>query len=201
MCASEPPRVSVPRAAWLALAVLLALGWTLGAGAAGRDEEHEKLAEMYTVAGRMADPASDNHNPAMAAYFYFRAAAGGHAPSLAALWELARGGEPHARFRLGILLQAGKGLPRDLSAAAGWWRMAAEQGLGEAQLGLAGLYRDGLGVPADPVQAYLWFSLAEAQGEAGAKEGREELTRGLSAAQIADGERLAREWRATRTSD
>lgn len=194
-------KMGTRRDLWLAATIFVVLAIVPAVRATGPGEEDEKLAEMYAVGRRMADPAGAERNPVMAAYFFFRAAAGGHAKSLAALQEMAREGDPHARFRLGILLEAGKGAPKDAAAAASWWRMAAEQGLGEAQLGLGGLYRDGIGVAADPVQAYLWFSLAAAQGEPGAKEATEELARTMGATQIAEAERLAQEWRATRKTD
>ena len=160
--------------------------------------KEEKLQEMVKTGRRMADPASEEHNPVMAAYFFFRAAAGGSQDALDALRELAGRGEPEARWRLGILYLAGKGVPQDSAAASTWFRMAAEQGHADAQLGLAGMYRDGQGVPADPEQAYFWFRLAETQGESGAKEAREQLAQHMNAGQIAEAERRAKEWRETR---
>ena len=162
--------------------------------------EEEKLREMVKAGLRMADPAAADRNPVMAAYFFFRAAAAGHAGALQELTHLAERGEPEAGFRLGLLYTAGKGVPQDFAAASGWWRMAAEQGHAEAQLGLGGLYRDGQGVPADPVQAYFWTKLAEVQGESGAIEVRARLARDMDKEQIAAAERNVREWQAARST-
>lgn len=174
--------------AWLAPPVL----------ATGPGEEAEQLQELFAVGRRMADPANEDHNARMAAYYFFRAAAAGHAASVEALQSLARNGEPNARFRLGILYFAGKGVTQDLGLASSWWRMAAEQGHGEAQHGLAGLYREGMGLAADPVQAYFWYSLAAAQGEDGARDARDRMRREMPAERIAEAERLAKEWLETR---
>ena len=47
----------------------------------------------------------------------------------------------------------GKGVPRDYSEAARWWRKAAEQGLAEAQFNLGVTYRQGEGVTKDHQEA------------------------------------------------
>jgi TPR repeat protein len=58
----------------------------------------------------------------------------------------------------------GHGVQQDYSAAALWFRKAAEQGYAFAQSNLGALYRDGRGVTQDYVRAHMWFSLAAAQG-------------------------------------
>jgi TPR repeat protein len=178
----------------VAMSILLASGIAFSA----KDEQDEKLQEMYKVGLRLADSASADHNALMAAYFFFRAAAAGHGGALAELRRMAQAGEPEARFRLGVLHAAGRGVPRDFHAASSWWRMAAEQGMPDAQRALAELYRDGQGVPADPVQAYFWLSLAAAQGDSDAAGERERLAQHMNQGKITEAERLAREWRETR---
>jgi TPR repeat protein len=53
---------------------------------------------------------------------------------------------------------------RDYAEAAAWYRKAAEQGLGVAQLNLASLYASGKGVPQDYEQAARWYRKAAEQG-------------------------------------
>ena len=63
----------------------------------------------------------------------------------------------------GLSYESGQGVPRDGAAAAAWYRKAADQGLGRAQVNLAFLYAFGTGVPHDFVQAHVWFTLAAAR--------------------------------------
>ena len=53
---------------------------------------------------------------------------------------------------------------RDYAEAAAWYRKAAEQGLGVAQINLASLYASGKGVPQDYEQAAHWYRKAAEQG-------------------------------------
>ena len=58
----------------------------------------------------------------------------------------------------------GDGVPQDLEEAVRWYRLAAEQGNGLAQIVLGGMYYKGLGVPQDLEEAKRLFGLAEDQG-------------------------------------
>jgi len=56
------------------------------------------------------------------------------------------------------------------------------------------LYRNGLGVPQDFVCAYQWYSLAAMQGQTDAIIARDSLLSIAAPQQIAEGQRLARDW-------
>ena len=58
----------------------------------------------------------------------------------------------------------GRGVQQDYSAAALWFRKAAEQGYAHAQSNLGALYRGGRGVPEDYTEAVMWFRKAAEQG-------------------------------------
>ena len=85
--------------------------------------------------------------------------------------------------------------------AAEWFRKAAEQGDASAQFNLGVLYANGTGLQQDAVQAYKWLSLAVAAvsgGEAARYAGARDTVRtALTPEQIADAERLTREWAAS----
>jgi TPR repeat protein len=83
----------------------------------------------------------------------------------------------------------------DYPAALRPFRLAAEQGNADAQFSLGALYRLGQGVPRDYVKAHLWFNLAAAQGFEGAAKARDAAAEHMTSAQIAEAQRLAREWR------
>ena len=105
-------------------------------------------------------------------------------------------GSPSGQFSLGSLYYARK----DYTSAASWYRRAAEQGNALSQLRLARLYAEGLGVAVDNIQAFKWFAIAAERGSdsyarINAAQGRDATARKLTADQIAQAGRLAREWK------
>jgi len=56
-------------------------------------------------------------------------------------------------------------VPRNYAEAEKWFRMAAEQGDADAQLGLGVMYYKGLGVVRDDLEAVKWFRLAAPKGQ------------------------------------
>ena len=82
-------------------------------------------------------------------------------------------------------------------------RTSAAQRDTQAQIALGKAYEDGLGVPQDFVQAHMWYNLAAAGSGTSAAErelrdiafkGREALAQRMSTDQIAEAQKLAREW-------
>ncbi len=59
-------------------------------------------------------------------------------------------------YALGVLYAHGRGVPQDNAEALRWYRLAAAQGLADAQFFLGFMYAEGLGVPQDDVQAHMW---------------------------------------------
>ena len=114
----------------------------------------------------------------------------------AAKWlhKAAAQGVANARTNLGLMYANGQGVTQDRAEAAKWWRKAAEQFHAEAQLYLGISYYTGLGVPKGSVLAYMWFNLAAAQGLETAQQGQELVAKGMTPAQIAEAQRMAREW-------
>ncbi len=100
-----------------------------------------------------------------------------------------------AQAYLGFMYVEGLGVPKDEVEAVKWFRKAAEQNLSPAQYILGLCYYKGDGVIKDEVEGYKWFLLAGAQGDEDAKEGVLIIERDMTAAQRAEGQRLAREWK------
>jgi TPR repeat protein len=110
--------------------------------------------------------------------------------------QAAAQGDAQAQTSLGTLYVAGRGVPLDFVQARQWWEQAAAQGDPEAQNKLGVLYDSGHGVPQDDVRAYMWYSLAV--GHAKYAEGnRDSIARRMTPAEIAEAQRLAREWKPT----
>jgi hypothetical protein len=80
------------------------------------------------------------------------------------LLERAQKGEADAQSELGLMYWIGKGVPKNSTEAAKWYRKAAEQGNLGAQLSLAGMYMRGDGVPWDSAEAAKWYRLADEHG-------------------------------------
>ena len=89
---------------------------------------------------------------------------------VATLLEFVEEGSPGAQFLLGSLYDTGQqGVPEDDTEAVRWYRLAAEQGLAEAQVNLGVMYDNGEGVPEDDTEAARWYRLAAEQGHAKAQ--------------------------------
>jgi TPR repeat protein len=84
---------------------------------------------------------------------------------------------------------------RDYASALRLIRPLAEQGDANAQYNLGVFYDNGLGVPQDKVRAYMWFNLSAAQGREGAAAFRDLIARRMTPVQIAEAQKLAREWK------
>ncbi len=109
-------------------------------------------------------------------------------------------GIPESQISLGQAYVSGRGVPQNYAAAAMWFRKAAEWGYVWAQFHLGGLYYRGQGVPQDYVEAYKWWNLAASRYPAGQKRDlfaslRDRVAKRMTPDQIAEGQRLAREWR------
>ena len=68
-----------------------------------------------------------------------------------------------------------------------------------AQYSLGLRYNDGKGVPQDYVRAHMWWNLASARGLEYAKTNRDIVADKMTPADIAEAQRLAREWLAAHT--
>lgn len=105
---------------------------------------------------------------------------------------------PAAQYALGNCYFDGSGVAKDIPEGVAWTRKAAEQGLPEAESSFGMCYAKGKGVPQDYVQAYKWFNLAVAQGGEHNTEARMNLSmaeRALTPEQVAQGQKLAREFK------
>ncbi|HOX55366.1 MAG TPA: PEGA domain-containing protein [Candidatus Paceibacterota bacterium] len=117
----------------------------------------------------------------------------------AAAWyrQAANQALPDAEAELGNCYLEGNGVPKDIPEGVKLVRKAAERGFGPAQNTLGLCYARGNGVTKDHVEAYKWFNLAVAKGGALADDAKVNLAgveRFLTPEQVAEGQRLAREF-------
>ena len=92
----------------------------------------------------------------------------------------------------------------DFNEAARLYRKEADQGDAEAQYNLGVMYANGKGVPQDYVRAHLWSNLAAAaslndswtvKDRDDAQVNREKIAAKMTPAQIAEAQKLARDWK------
>jgi len=74
------------------------------------------------------------------------------------------------------------------------YEVDAKQGRADALYNLGLAYSTGQGVGVDYVAAHKWFNLAAMRGSDTAKTWRAQISREMSSNQIAEAQRLAREW-------
>jgi TPR repeat protein len=110
------------------------------------------------------------------------------------LRPLAEQGDARAQLHLGTMYFLGNGVPQDYAEAEKWYRKAAEQGDAAAQYNLGLMYYEGNGVPLDYILVHMWLNLAAAQGM-DAKKPRDALAKRMTSEQIAEAQKLAREWK------
>ncbi|MFI5000004.1 MAG: tetratricopeptide repeat protein [Reyranellales bacterium] len=120
------------------------------------------------------------------------------------IWRpLAAEGNAEAQTLLGAMYWSGEGVPRDHAEAVKWYLRAAEKGYARAQNDIGFMYGFGEGTPPrDDVRAYMWLSLAIERYTAKnqdrldqAIKDRAVLAARMSPAQVADAERLVRQWK------
>ena len=114
---------------------------------------------------------------------------------------VAEQGDADAQFNLGVMYSRGEGVPKDHAEAVRWYRLVAEQGDAAAQLNLGVMYSRGEGVLQDLVLAYMWYDLSAAQGTEAAQRNQEGIERLMTREQIAEAQRLSREWIETHPPD
>jgi len=127
-------------------------------------------------------------NDGEAVKWYYKAAEQNYAP---------------AQFGLGVCYEEGQGVPKNNGEAVKWYFKAAEQNYAPAQSNLGIAYGLGKGVQKDSVESYKWFLLASANGFQEWEKGIPIIESSMSREEIAEGQKLAREfrpreeWRAT----
>ena len=72
--------------------------------------------------------------------------------------------------------------------------VAAEDGVVEAQFCLGMHYANGRGIDRNYVEAHKWLNLAALQGNPGARVVRGEIAAEMAPHEVAEAQRLAREW-------
>ena len=113
-------------------------------------------------------------------------------------------GDPDAPNSIGEMYANGRGVPPDYREAMRWYRKAAEHGNADAQYNLGLMYRDGQGIAQDFVVAHMWLNLASSKSTGDDQKkrsaARDALAAKMTPQQIAEAQRLTREWEPNKIS-
>jgi uncharacterized protein len=187
---------------------LTALGLAAARDATAAYAAYEK--GYYACALRLAEPLAEKGDARAQSlvgliHYVGRGAMRDDAKAVTWLHLAADQGDADAQFRLGLMYSEGQGVPQDHAEAANWYRLAADQRHPRAQYNLGLLYAAGEGVEQDNVRAHMWFNLAVAQFPASdaryrtaAVNSRDLMANKLTREQIAEAQKLAREWQSMR---
>ena len=126
-------------------------------------------------------------------------------------------GHAGAQYALGWMYYIGDGIPQDYGEAFKWYRKAAQQGYASTQFYLGWMYENGEGVDQSYVTAHVWYNLARVHDNEKAheysvvsslpllfcvvhvnekaREYRDRIAEKMTPVQIAEAQRLAREWK------
>lgn len=123
-------------------------------------------------------------------------------------WKAANQGHAMGQHNLGVMYQKGYGVEKDSIEAVKWWRKAAEQGIPHAQFNLGLMYINGQEVRQDYILAHMWLNLAasrfgtsERKLRDRAAAARDSIATRMTPVQMAESQRLAREWKPKRGSE
>ncbi len=191
-----------------ALAVALLIGLAVPAWADYLDGMVAYVLGEYATALQEFKPLADKgHAKAQAGlglmYELGRGVPQDYAEAVKWYHKAAEQGNAGGQNGLGWMYYHGQGVPQDYAEAVKWTRKAAEQGVARAQHLLGFMYREGQGVPQDYVQAHMWFNLAASRSSLGkhrdeSVKNRDFAATKLTPTQIAEAEKLAREWKPKR---
>ncbi len=165
--------------------------------AAYQSGDYEKALKFYREAAEVGNPDAQ----LLLGFLHFSGDGVAQDYAVALKWFLkaAAQGDARSQAQLGVMYENGKGVPQDYGTAARWFRKAAEQGYGLAQNSLGLMYAIGQGVKRDYTQAHKWLNLAAAQEVKDAQENRDAVAKLMTSDQVAEAQRMAREWLTNRT--
>jgi TPR repeat protein len=168
-------------------------------GGSGVTENHAEAAKWYRKAADQGDALAQYR----LGYLYDSGSGVTENHAEAAKWYrmAADQGNDLAQYSLGLLYDSGSGVTRDPATAAKWYRQAADQGNARAQFELGSMYLSGRGVPRNYILAHMWWKLVVESGRDkssavdDAARGLVVLAKIMAPPQIAEAQKLAREWR------
>ena len=168
----------------------LGLGYYHGQGV---PQNYKEAVKWFTRAAEQGN--ADAQNAVGKMYYHGQGIPQNYKEAVKWYTRAAEQGLAEAQFNLSLKYYLGEGVLQNYKEAVKWCSRAAEQGDADAQNNLGTMYQRGEGVPQDYIQAYKWYNLASSQEAENAKDNRDILRNRMTPAQIAEAQRLSREFR------
>lgn len=194
LCAAQKSKYQCPTIQQCqddAAAIIKAFNYATGDE--GIERDYEMAAKWYLVAALHEHPAAQADLGEL--YSEGKGVPQDFAEAFRWYRKAADGGFVRAQAEVGAAYLFAIGVPQDYQAALEWLRKAADGGNSYGQHCLGMMYEGGFGVPQSYIQAHMWFNLAGARGDTGARVARDAVAAKMTPAQIAEAQRLAREFR------
>ncbi len=122
-----------------------------------------------------------------------------HSKAVAWFRKAADQGDAIAQHQLGKMYMSGYGVQQSYVEAFKWYKRSAEDGYVKAQYRIGVMYKSGQGAEKNNVLAYMWFSVAVSRSyypeNLKASNARDAVATKMTPAEIAEAQRLAREWK------
>lgn len=116
---------------------------------------------MYQFAHMVQNGLGGDKNEALANEWFAKA-------YVAMEQQMKKAANPHSAYWLGVMLQKGVGIEKNLPKALSFYEQSASLGHPRAQILAAIMYRDGVGCTKDNAKALAWFEKAATHGDCGA---------------------------------
>ncbi|MBM9519136.1 sel1 repeat family protein [Desulforhopalus vacuolatus] len=108
--------------------------------------------------------------------------------------KVAEQGYSDAQYDIGVMYSKGQGTTQNYTQALKWYKKAAEKGYSDAQNNLGLMYEFGKGVLQNYIQAYIWYNVCAESGYPVAIKNRDRVTSKMTSEQIAQAQKMTREW-------
>jgi uncharacterized protein len=103
-------------------------------------------------------------------------------------------GDDRAMYNLGVIYLQGAGITKNPEKAFSLFESSAKKGNVKAQNALGEMFAFGDGITKNFVQAFKWWSIAYVNGDKGVLRNLNIAKKRLNRVQIAEAQKLAREW-------
>jgi hypothetical protein len=185
------------------------LAMAVGVSAPTRDADAAYAAlnkGNYAAAMKLARPLAEEGDArarSLVGYLYYhgRGLKADDAEALKWFRLAADQGDASAQLHLGNMYAQGQAVAQDQAEAGKWYRLAADQGYAQAQYNLGLWYATGAAGETDNVSAHMWFNLSaasfpstDARNRNLAVRNRDVVAGRMTPEQLAEAQRLAREW-------
>lgn len=158
----------------------------------GTHQNYEEAFKLHLGAAKQGDALSQFNLGAM--YFGGKGVSENRIKSLEWYLKAAKQGFVLAQSNLGAMYYEGQGTPRDYDKAFKWCSEAADKGDASAHCALGVMHYLGRGALQDYALAHMHWNIAAFGKDKRGEEFRRLATKIISPSQIAEAQKLAREW-------